>query len=75
MVIGVQAITAEQTKKAWGTQLAKARRDIDRSQADIAAATRLDQKTISNAERGIGSFETFVAIANELHVNILGGDL
>lgn len=69
------AITAEDTKRAWGERLAAARRQAGRSQVAIAQAVGLDQKTVSSAERGKGSFETFVALANELHVDLLGRDL
>lgn len=75
MVRSVTTATAADVKKAWGKSLADARRDAGRSQVDVAASTGLDQKTVSNAERGIGSFESFIAVANELQVNILGRDL
>jgi hypothetical protein len=75
IVRGVPPLTAEDTKKTWGEQLLAARRESGRTQVQVAEAAGLDQTAISKAERGVGSFETFVAIANTLGVNILGRDL
>lgn len=77
MVLGVGTITAESAKRTWGKALATARREAGLSQADVAHATRntetpLTQKSISNAERGIGSLEAYVAIDNALGTNVLG---
>jgi transcriptional regulator with XRE-family HTH domain len=63
-------IDAEAAKQAWGRNLASARVAAGRSQDGVAAATDLDQRTVSRAERGIGRFETFIAIANELDVTL-----
>jgi len=72
MVRSVTAATAADVKKGWGDALADARRDARRRQADVAQSAGLDQKTISNAERGVGSLETFLAIAAELNVHLFG---
>lgn len=66
--------TADAAKKAWGASIAAARRDARRSQTDVARAAGVDQKTVSNAEHGTGRLESFVAIATELGVELLGTD-
>lgn len=70
----VPATTAEDIKRAWGETLAAARRDAGRTQMELSQALGLDQTTVSKAERGVGSLETFVTMAAELGVNILGTD-
>jgi len=64
--------TAADIRKEWAAAIATKREADRRTQADVAAAAGVDQKTISNVERGIGSLDAFASIANELGVALLG---
>jgi len=74
IVLGVPAITAEEAKKSWGARIAEARREAGRTQVDVAATLGVDQTTVSQVERGTGSLETFIAVAAEIGIELLGGD-
>jgi transcriptional regulator with XRE-family HTH domain len=53
--------TAAETRKSWGARL-RAERGT-RTQEEIAAAVGIDQASVSRAETGGGSFETYIWLA------------
>lgn len=64
--------TAEGIKEHWGRTLQAKREERGETQVQLAARLDLFPTTISRAERGQGSMETFVAMANALAVDLVG---
>lgn len=64
------AATAEAVRKAWGTQLRAERDRRQLTQEDLATETGLDQGSVSRAESGGGSFETYIRLATALGVTL-----
>lgn len=63
--------SAEAVRKAWGQTLYVERHRQHRKQAEVAKAAGVDQTTLSGAERGQGSLDTFIAIASALGVTLV----
>lgn len=63
--------TAADVRRVWASAIAAQREAAQRSQAELAAAVGVDQKTISNIERGIGSLDTFVKVSTALGLDLL----
>jgi len=63
--------TAADIRQVWAAAISAKRGADRRTQVDLAAAAGVDQKTISNLERGIGSLEAFAKVAAELGIELL----
>lgn len=57
-------------RKAWADAIYVERHRRRLKQADVAVLIGLDQSTVSNAERGDASDETYAAIAKALDIQL-----
>jgi transcriptional regulator with XRE-family HTH domain len=60
--------TAAETRKSWGARL-RAERGT-RTQEEVAEAAGLDQASVSRAEAGGGSFETYIRLARHYGITL-----
>lgn len=59
---------AAETRRTWGARLRAERGEA--TQEAIAAATGLDQASVSRAEAGAGSFETYIRLARHYGITL-----
>ncbi|HMG44618.1 MAG TPA: helix-turn-helix transcriptional regulator [Acidimicrobiales bacterium] len=64
--------TAAEVQEKWAEKLRMERARRDLNQATVAEMAKVTAATISRAESGIGSLDTFLAIAAALGINLLG---
>lgn len=64
-------VTAEQIRSTWGEALKAARHDAGLTQLQLAQRLDWPPQRVSNMERGIGSMDTFVRVANHFGVELV----
>jgi transcriptional regulator with XRE-family HTH domain len=62
--------TAAATRKAWGDTLRGRRETSQLTQERLAEIAGIDQASVSRAEAGTGSLETYLRIAKALDVTL-----
>jgi len=66
--------TAAEVQGAWAEKLRVGRARLDLNQAAVAEKAKVTAATVSRAESGQGSLDSFLAIADALDVDLLKDD-